>query len=64
MRVTINVMVSMGQGWSDDDRVHKEIEVNLEHTDNPDLPWGELCAGFVEFAIQERLAAQTEKKEA
>ena len=63
MKISIDVRVNFGGLW-DPDAVSKEVKIETEHTDDPKLPWAQICAGLVEAAIIERLeTAWTEEQE-
>jgi len=61
VRITINARVTLGDYW-EEESVDKEVEIKTEHTDDPRLPWEQICAGLVQAAITERLEkAQQER---
>jgi hypothetical protein len=58
MHIQIIVRVSDGEYLYGSDVAEKEVTVKLDQAPPvPELPWDQICAGLVEAAIDERLAA-------
>ena len=62
MRITLTARVDLSGMW-DEKSVSKEVRIETEHTDDPKLPWEQICAGLVQATIQERLHPTKEEAE-